>query len=278
MKQPYISLNNDIQIPQIGLGVWQTKDGAEVERAVSAALDAGYRLIDTAAVYGNESGVGNAIAASSIARKDIFITTKLWNSDQGYDATLAAFDKSLARLGLDYIDLYLIHWPTPAKDTYIDTWRAFEKLYADGKVRAIGVSNFTIDHLKRLLANSNVAPAVNQVELHPYLPQTELRTFCQLHGIAVESWSPLGGSGGDIMTNDIVQTIAANHHVSPAQVLLRWHLQNNLIVIPKSVHPERIVQNIDVFGFALSPGDMAQLATLETGKRFGPDPDTANFT
>lgn len=278
MNPPYKTLNNDIVIPQLGLGVWQTKDGSEVETAVSAALAAGYRLIDTAAVYGNESGVGRAIAASPVPREDIFVTTKLWNSDQGYDKTLAAFDKSLQRLGLDYVDLYLIHWPTPAKDAYIDTWRAMEQLYAEGKVRAIGVSNFNIDHLERLLQHSTIVPAVNQVELHPYFPQQELRDYCHKHGIAVESWSPLGGSGGDILTNEAVQAIASNHQVSPAQVILRWHLQNDLIVIPKSVHPERIAQNIDVFDFELTNDDMRQMATLNIGKRFGPDPDSANFT
>ncbi|MDB5187471.1 MAG: glyoxal reductase [Candidatus Saccharibacteria bacterium] len=276
--QSLIQLNNEVVMPQLGLGVWQAKDGHEVETAVSTALDCGYRLIDTAAVYGNEQGVGRAIAASSVPREDIFVTTKVWNADQGYDQTLAAFNKSLQRLGLDYIDLYLIHWPVPVKDTYIETWRALEKLYADGKVKAIGVSNFTIEYLERLMNESTIVPAVNQIELHPRFSQKELRAFCSKHSIAVESYTPLGGTDGNLLDEPLLKEIGSQYGKSPAQVVLRWHIQNNLIVIPKSVTPSRIMQNIDIFDFELNTDDMNRLDNLNTDTRIGSDPETANFT
>jgi diketogulonate reductase-like aldo/keto reductase len=277
MTQPHITLNNNVSMPQLGLGVWQTQDGAEVETAVTAAIDAGYRLIDTAAVYGNETGVGNAIAASSVPRDELFITTKLWNADQGYERTLAAFDKSLKRLGLDYVDLYLIHWPVPAEDAYVETWKAFESLYADGKIRAIGVSNFTPAYLDRLMSETTIVPAVNQIELHPRFSQEATRRYCQEHGIAVESWSPLGGTGGDLLHEPLLARIGEQYGKSPAQVVLRWHLQHELIVIPKSVSPERIRQNFDIFHFKLSAEDMAAIDALNTDTRVGADPETANF-
>lgn len=276
--QPFITLNNGIKIPQLGLGVWQAKDGKEVETAVEAAIECGYRLIDTAAVYGNETGVGRAIARSGVPREELFITTKVWNADQGYNQTLAAFEKSLQRLKLDYVDLYLIHWPVPAKDMYLDTWRALEKLYADGKVKSIGVSNFTPAYIERLLNESTVIPAVNQIELHPRLSQEQLREYCDEHNIAVESYSPLGGAGGDILSDPILQQIGDKYGKSTAQVVLRWHIQQGLIVIPKSVTPERIKQNIDIFDFTLSDGDMLSINTLNTNTRVGSDPETANFT
>jgi 2,5-diketo-D-gluconate reductase A len=276
--QSLIQLNNEVVIPQLGLGVWQAKDGREVEQAVQTAIECGYRLIDTAAVYGNEKGVGRAIATSSIAREELFITTKVWNADQGYEQTLAAFDKSLERLGLDYIDLYLIHWPVPAQDLYVDTWRALERLYQDGKVRAIGVSNFTIDYLERLMGESTIIPAVNQIELHPHLTQIELRDYCKQHGIAVESYSPLGGAGGTLLQEPVLNDIGQRHSKSPAQVIIRWHVQNGLIVIPKSITPERIKQNIDVFNFELSAEEMAAINALNVDTRVGSDPTTANFT
>jgi diketogulonate reductase-like aldo/keto reductase len=276
--QSLIQLNNEVVIPQLGLGVWQAKDGKEVETAVRVAIECGYRLIDTAAVYGNEKGVGRAIAASGIPREELFVTTKVWNADQGYDATLVAFDKSLDRLGLDYVDLYLIHWPVPAKDKYIDTWRALEKLYTDGKVRSIGVSNFTVEYLERLMNKATIIPAVNQIELHPHLSQIELRDFCKLHGIAVESYSPLGGTGGDLLEEPVLRQIGDTYGKTPAQVVIRWHIQNGLIVIPKSVTPERIRQNIDVFDFELSPDDMLTINGLNMNSRVGSDPTTANFT
>jgi diketogulonate reductase-like aldo/keto reductase len=265
-------------MPQLGLGVWQAKDGQEVETAVSAALESGYRLIDTAAVYGNETGVGRAIAASSIPREEIFLTTKVWNADQGYDQTIEAFNKSLERLGVEYIDLYLIHWPTPAKDRYIETWQAMEKLYSEGKIRAIGVSNFTIEYLERLMDETTIVPAVNQVELHPLLSQEPLRDFCQKNKIAVESYSPLGGTGGTLLELPVLKEIGDQYGKSPAQVILRWHIQNNLIVIPKSVTPSRIAQNIDIFDFTLSASDMDRLDQLNNGTRIGSDPESANFT
>lgn len=274
---PYTVLNNGTSIPQLGLGVWQAKDGVEVEAAIATALDAGYRLIDTAAVYANETGVGNAIRSSNVPREELFITTKLWNADQGYDNTLKAFDKSLGKLGLDYIDLYLIHWPTPAQGLFIETWKAFEELYKSGRVKAIGVSNFQTHHLDELLAVATIKPVVNQVELHPYFPQTELREYGKQHDIAIESWSPIGGRGGALLKEPVLQEIGQKHGKSPAQIVIRWHIQNDLVVIPKSVHKQRIEENINVFDFELDQADMMAVNSLETGVRVGPNPDTANF-
>lgn len=276
--QPYVTLNNGIEMPQIGLGVWQATDGEQVETAVSAALKAGYRLIDTAAVYGNEKGVGRAIKASGIPRDEIFVTTKLWNADQGYSSTLDAFAKSLTRLDLDYVDLYLIHWPVPAANKYIETWRAFEKIFTDGLARSIGVSNFKPDHLLNLLEHTEIVPAVNQIELHPQFPQHGTRELCKQYDVAVESYSPLGSSKGQILTDQRITDIATKHNKTPAQIIIRWHIQQDLIVIPKSVSPDRIEQNIDVFDFSLDDEDMQMIATLDTGERIGSDPDTANFT
>jgi len=270
---PNVTLNNGVTMPQLGFGVFQVPD-QETTAAVSHALEAGYRSIDTAAIYGNERGVGKAIADSGIAREDLFVTTKLWNEHQGYDTTLAAFDASLDKLGLDHVDLYLIHWPTPARDLYLDTYRALEKILADGRTRAIGVSNFQVSHLRRLLDHTGITPAVNQVELHPGLQQQELRAFHAEHGIATEAWSPL--AQGAVLGDEAVVRVAEAHGVTPAQVVLRWHLQTGNIVIPKSVTPERIRQNLDVFGFQLTPADLAALAGLDRGLRTGPDPDTLN--
>jgi 2,5-diketo-D-gluconate reductase A len=269
---PTITLNNGVVMPQLGFGVFQVPD-AETTDAVTAALNAGYRSIDTAAAYRNEKGVGIALAESGIKREELFVTTKLQNPDQGYDSTLRAFDHSLGQLGLDVVDLYLIHWPRPAKDQYLDTWRAFEKLYADGRVRAIGVSNFQPEHLRRLFDNSEIVPAVNQIELHPFLVQEELRAFDAKHGIATEAWSPLA-KGGELLSNPAVTGIAQRLERTPAQVVLRWHIQLGNVVIPKSVTPARIVQNIDVFDFELTDADIAALTALDKGLRTGPDPDT----
>jgi diketogulonate reductase-like aldo/keto reductase len=274
---PMITLSNDAMIPQLGLGVWQTRDGAEVESAVSSALAAGYRMIDTAAVYGNEVGVGNAIRSSGIDRSQIFVTTKVWNPDQGYDKTLAAFESSMKKLDIEYIDLYLIHWPMPAVGLYKETWRALEKLYADGRVKAIGVSNFHVAHLDDLLTTATVVPMVNQIELHPYLPQHELRQYGKQHNIAIESWSPIGGGGGTLLSEPVLARIGETYGKSPAQVVIRWHIQSGLIVIPKSVHADRITQNIDVFDFHLSAQDMESIDHLQNDHRTGPNPDTANF-
>ncbi|OMI36878.1 aldo/keto reductase [Streptomyces sparsogenes] len=270
---PTITLNNGVQIPQLGFGVFQVPD-VETAAAVTAALEAGYRSIDTAAIYGNESGVGKALADSGIARDDLFITTKLWNSDQGYDATLKAFDAALDKLGLDYVDLYLIHWPTPARDLYRESWKAIEKLAADGRIRAAGVSNFQPAHLRRLLEGTDLVPVVNQIELHPGLQQNELRALHADLNIATEAWSPL--AQGAVLRDDAITTLAAQHGKSPAQVVLRWHLQLGNIVIPKSVTPARIRENIDVFDFTLSDEEMVAIAALDRGLRTGPDPDTLN--
>ncbi|MER5852517.1 aldo/keto reductase [Streptomyces sp. NPDC002012] len=270
---PTVKLNNGVEIPQLGFGVFQVSDD-QTTAAVSAALEAGYRSIDTAAIYGNETGVGRALTASGLPREDLFVTTKLWNADQGYDSTLRAFDASLAKLGLDRIDLYLIHWPTPARDLYLDSWRAIERLAADGRIGAAGVSNFQPAHLQRLLDNSELVPAVNQVELHPGLQQAELRAFHAEHGIATEAWSPL--AQGAVLSDPAITTIAERTGKSPAQVVLRWHLQLGNIVIPKSVTPSRIRQNLDVFDFQLTDEDMAAIAATDRNLRTGPHPDQFN--
>ncbi|MCX5400957.1 aldo/keto reductase [Streptomyces sp. NBC_00102] len=273
-KVPSLSLNNGVDMPQLGFGVWQVPDD-EAERAVVTAIEAGYRSIDTAAIYGNESGTGKAIAASGVARDELFVTTKLWNDAQGYDATLKAFDDSLDKLGLDYVDLYLIHWPTPEKDRYVDTYRAFEKLYADGRAKAIGVSNFLPEHIERLVGETSVVPVINQIELHPQLQQAESRAVHAKHSIATEAWSPLG-SGRGLLEVPTVVAVAQKHGRTPAQVVLRWHLQLGNVVIPKSVTPSRIAENIDVFDFELDADDLAAFAALDEGKRLGPNPAEFN--
>ncbi|MGP3636140.1 aldo/keto reductase [Streptomyces sp. 24-1644] len=267
---PSLTLNNGVDMPQLGFGVWQVPDD-EAEKAVATAIESGYRSIDTAAIYENEVGTGKAIATSGVARDELFVTTKLWNSEQGHDKTLRAFDASLDKLGLDYVDLYLIHWPLPSKGTYVDTYKALEKIQADGRAKAIGVSNFLPAHLERLIAETSVVPAVNQVELHPQLQQTELRAFHAQHGIATEAWSPLG-QGKGLLEVPTVVAIARKHGRTPAQVVLRWHIQTGNVVIPKSVTPSRIVENLDVFGFELDADDLAAFAALDEGKRLGPDP------
>lgn len=271
-KVPSIALNNGIEMPQLGFGVWQVPDD-EAATTVGHALDAGYRSIDTAAIYGNEAGTGRALAATDIPRAELFVTTKLWNAEQGYDSTLRAFDASLAKLGLEYIDLYLIHWPIPARDMYVDTYKALEKIYADGRAKAIGVSNFQPAHLERLLGEVSVVPAVNQIELHPQFQQAESRALHARHGIATEAWSPLG-QGKGLLADPTIAEIAAKHGKTPAQVVLRWHLQLGNIVIPKSATPSRIAENIDVFDFALDDADLAAVTGLDAGKRLGPDPLT----
>jgi 2,5-diketo-D-gluconate reductase A len=270
-----ITLNNNVHIPQLGFGVFQVPP-EDTERVVSTALETGYRSIDTAAAYQNEEGVGRAIASSGLARDEVFVTTKLWNPDHGYDRALRAFDASTRRLGLDTVDLYLIHWPVPAADRYVETWKALEKLAADSRVRAIGVSNFTVEHLRRLFAETGTVPAVNQVELHPHFQQADLRAEHAEHGIATEAWSPLGQ--GAALSDATVTGLAERHGVTPAQVVLRWHLQLGNIVIPKSVTPARIRENFDVFSFDLSAEDLSAIADLETGRRIGPDPATFNMT
>ncbi|MET7507792.1 aldo/keto reductase [Streptomyces albidoflavus] len=273
-KVPPIILNNGVQMPQLGFGVWQVPDD-EAFTAVGAALDAGYRSIDTAAAYGNEEGTGKAIARSGIPREELFVTTKLWNSDHGYDAALRAFDSSLEKLGLDHVDLYLIHWPLPAKDTAVDTYKALEKIYSEGRARAIGVSNFLPEHLERLIDATSIIPAVNQIELHPHLQQRAAREYHDEQGITTEAWSPLGQGKGLLEVPAIV-AIAQKHNVTPAQVVLRWHVQLGNVAIPKSVTPSRIVENIDIFSFELDEEDMAAIRALNEDRRLGPDPAEFN--
>jgi 2,5-diketo-D-gluconate reductase A len=273
--QSTILFHDGNSIPQVGLGVWRTPNDTAVT-AVQAALSAGYRHVDTAAVYENEDGVGEGIRASGIARSEIFLTTKLWNADQGYDSTLKAFDASLKRLGTDYVDLYLIHWPAPKRDQYVDTWKAFIQLQKEGRARSIGVSNFHPEHLQRLIDETGVTPVINQIELHPDFPQKENRAYHEKHRIVTESWSPLGQ--GTLLENPVVAKVAAKHGRTPAQVIIRWHIDNGLVVIPKSVTPSRIEENFKVFDFRLDAEDMAAFAGLEKGgKRIGPDPMTAAF-
>jgi len=243
---------------------------------VTIAFEAGYRHVDTAAAYRNERGVGKAVAESGLPREDVYITTKLWNSEQGYDSTLKAFDASVDRLGVDYVDLYLIHWPLPARNTFVDTFKAFAQLRDQGRVRSIGVSNFEPEHLRILVDATGIVPAVNQVELHPRFAQEELREVHKQMGIATEAWAPLGQ--GALLDNPTVVEVADRHGKTPAQVLIRWHIQLGNIVIPKSVTPERIVSNFDVFDLELSEQDMASISSLGDGTRMGPDPRTFDFT
>jgi len=268
---PSLTLNNGVAIPQLGLGVFLIPPD-ETATAVATALDAGYRLIDTAQGYQNEEGVGEAIARSEVPREDIFVTTKLVNGQHGYDRALAGFDASVKRLGLDVIDLFLIHWPLPMFDQYVDTWRAFEQLLGDGRVRSIGVSNFKIEHLERLADETDITPAVNQVELHPQFPQEELRRYHDAHGIVTESWGPLGQNRG-LLDDARVAELAEKKGRTPAQVVLRWHIQIGNVVIPKSVTPHRIRENIDAFDFELDDVDMETFTDLNVGRRLGPDPN-----
>lgn len=270
---PALTLNNGVEIPQLGFGVFQIPTDDTVS-AVTKAFEVGYRHIDTAAMYGNEREVGQAVRDSGLAREDVFVTTKLDNDSHGYDEARAAFDASIGALGLDYVDLYLIHWPQPANDRYIDTWRAFEQIYADGRAKSIGVSNFQPNHLRRLIAETTVLPAVNQVEVHPTFTQPELRAVHADLGIVTEAWSPLGQAAD--LENATVTRIAGSLDKTPAQVVLRWHLQRGDVVFPKSVTPERIEANFDVFDFELSGSDMVDVDSLEAGNRMGPDPDEFN--
>ena len=269
---PLITLNDGVQIPQLGLGVWQLDDEQAYASSV-AALKAGYRHIDTAMIYGNEAGVGRAIAESGLAREEIFVTTKLWNTDQGFDSTLRAFDASLAKLGLEQLDLYLIHWALPKKAAYRDTWKAFVRLQQEGRVRSIGVSNFHAEHLQHIIGDTGVTPSVNQIELHPDFAQVDLVEFCKGLNIVTESWSPLG-QGGALLSQPVLSQIAEKHGKSATQVILRWHIQNQHVVIPRSSNPERIAQNLDVFDFVLDAQDLQAIAQIPQTGRLGPNPDT----
>jgi len=268
---PAVRLHDGVEIPQLGFGVFQVPP-EKTQDAVEEALESGYRHIDTAAAYRNERGVGAAIAASGIPREEIFVTTKLWNSAQGYESTLGAFEKSIARLGLDQVDLYLIHWPVPSEGRALDTWRAFEKIHAEGGARTIGVSNFRIEDLEMLEREAEMLPTVNQIELHPHFPQAELRSWHLEHRIATESWSPL--AQGELLANETIAVVAARHDRTPAQAILRWHLQLGNVVIPKSATPKRIRENFALFDFELTDADMAEIAALDVGQRIGPDPST----
>jgi 2,5-diketo-D-gluconate reductase A len=268
---PNVRLSDGVEIPQLGFGVFQVPPD-ETQRAVEDALAAGYRHLDTAAAYRNERGVAAGIAASAVPRREIFVTTKLWNSEQGFDSTLAAFEKSIENLDTGHVDLYLIHWPVPARDLYLDTWRAFERIKEEGGARSIGVSNFRVEDLDRMSLEAGQMPTINQVELHPLLQQTELRAWHAEHGIATEAWSPL--AQGEVLGDDTLATIAAHHERTVAQVILRWHLQLGNVVIPKSVTPARVRENFDLFDFELTEDDLAAIARLDAGHRTGPDPST----
>lgn len=276
MTVPTIALNDGTTIPQLGFGVFKV-DPDETERIVSDALEVGYRHIDTAAIYGNEVGVGRAIAASGIPRDELYVTTKLWNSDQGTQSAFDAIDLSLEKLGLESVNLYLIHWPRPDLDKYLETWLAMEQIRESGKTTSIGVSNFHIPHLEKILAGSSTVPVVDQIELHPGLAQLPLRAFGREKGIAIEAWGPLGQGKYDLFGMEPVASAAAAHGVTPAQVVIRWHLQNGIIVFPKSNSRERMAENFDVFGFELTPAEIAAIDALDQGLRVGSDPDAATF-
>jgi len=272
---PTVLLNDGRSIPQLGLGVWQASND-QAAQAVRAALQAGYRHVDTAAIYDNETGVGEGIRSAGVKREEIFVTTKLWNDAQGGDSALKAFDQSLKRLKLDYVDLYLIHWPAPRKDRYVESWKTLVRLQKEGRAKSIGVSNFMPEHLDRIIAETGVTPVLNQIELHPHFQQATLRAAHAKRNIVTESWSPLGQ--GKLLSDPVIAAIAAKHKRTPAQVIIRWHLDSGLVVIPKSVTPSRIVENADVFGFSLDADDKARIATLDAQNgRLGPDPLTAAF-
>lgn len=270
-----LMLNTDgVQIPQLGFGVWQVS-ADDAEHAVTTALRAGYRHVDTAAAYENEEGVGRAVRAAGVPREKVFVTTKLWNGD--HERAEQAFDESLARLGLDYVDLFLIHWPAPQQDRYVQAWRALEKIYRDGRAKAIGVSNFTVATLTRLMEETDITPSINQIELHPYFQQREMRAFHEANGILTEAWSPLG-QGKGLLADPALRVLSEKYGKTPAQIVLRWHLQLGNVVIPKSVTPSRIEENIDVFDFILDTEDMAAIGAMNAGRRIGPDPDSFNLT
>ncbi|MBB3950589.1 aldo/keto reductase [Aureimonas jatrophae] len=275
-EQTHIKLNDGREIPQVGLGVFKVPD-EDAAAAVRTALEAGYRHVDTAAVYKNERGVGEGLRAAGVPRDEVFVTTKLWNESQGFDATLRAFDESLEKLGLDAVDLYLIHWPSPARGLFVDTWKAFRRLHEEGRAQSIGVSNFTAEHIDQIVAETGITPVLNQIELHPRFQQRALREAMDQRGVVTESWSPLG-QGGDMLKDPVLARIAEKHGKTAAQVVIRWHVDNELVVIPKSVTPSRIAENIDVFGFRLDDEDLAAIGGLDAADgRIGPDPMTAKF-
>ncbi|MCF6332886.1 MAG: aldo/keto reductase [Draconibacterium sp.] len=268
-----VKLNNGVEMPWLGLGVFRSKDGEEVENAVKTALTNGYLSIDTAAIYQNEKGVGKAIKESKIPREDIFLTSKVWNSEQGYTTTLAAFEESLDKLQTGYLDLYLIHWPKGKKS--FETWKALEELYEEGRIRAIGISNFLVHHLEDFLPECKIIPSVNQVEFHPELIQPELLEYCQNKGIQLEAWSPI--MKGKVNDVPLIQELAAKYGKTPVQIVLRWDIQKSVVTIPKSVTPERIISNANIFDFELNLKDMNKIDQLDQNKRIGFHPDQINF-
>ncbi|MBB5149653.1 MULTISPECIES: aldo/keto reductase [Ureibacillus] len=273
MAIPSKTLANGVEMPYLGLGVYKMEDHEEALNAMDTALKLGYRAIDTASLYNNEREVGEAIRASGIPREEIFVTTKVWNNDQGYDETLRAFETSLKKLGLDYVDLYLTHWPV--EDKFIDTYRAIERLYEEKLIRVPGVSNHHQHHLEKIFAKANVKPMVNQVECHPYLQQDELRAFCREHEIAVTAWSPIGK--GRLLNDNTLVKLAEKYGKTPAQIVLRWHYQNDTITIPKSVTPSRIAENMQIFDFELSNEDMLEIKMINKNERYGQNPDNFHF-
>lgn len=264
-----VILNNQVAMPQIGLGVWQSGNGAELDAAIKTALDVGYRHFDTASFYKNESGVGKAITDFGIDRKEVFVTTKVWNDDQGYDTTLKAFEKSLNELEMDYVDLYLVHWPVKGK--YIETWKALEHIYDKGLAKSIGISNFLHHHLEDLLPHCNVKPMVNQLEHHPFLVQQDLQHFCKENSIQFEAWRPL--LGGDLNSIGIINLLAKKYTKTPAQIILRWNIQNGIVTIPKSINSNRIKENFDIWNFGLEQKELEAISVLDKHQRLGPDPD-----
>lgn len=275
MQNFLISLNDSMKMPTVGFGTWKVEEGDGAE-TVSAAIESGYRLIDTAMIYNNEKGVGEGIKKSGLSREEIFLTTKVWNSDQGYDQTLRAFEKSLERLKTDYIDLYLIHWPMPEMKKYVGTWKALIKLRSTGMVKSIGVSNFNEALILELIENTGITPAVNQVELHPFFQQRALREFHFKHKIATEAYTPLGR--GNIFDHPIIQKLALKYEKTPAQIILRWHFENGIIAIPKSSHRMRMLENLDIFNFRLSADDLIEIGSMDSvSGRLGQDPLTAQF-
>ncbi|GAE33093.1 aldo/keto reductase [Alkalihalobacillus akibai] len=272
--QSTTTLHNGVKMPWLGLGVFLVEEGQEVVSSVKAAIEAGYRSIDTAELYANEEGVGQAIAESNVPREELFLTSKVWNNHQGYESTIEAFEESLRKLGTDYLDLYLIHWPCPGIGKYVETWKALEQLYKDGRVRAIGVSNFNVSHLEDIINQCEIVPMVNQVEYHPRLTQTELHEFCKKHQIQLEAWSPL--MRGGLLEDPTINEIANKYGKSTAQVILRWDLQNEVVTIPKSIKAHRIQENADVFDFELTEEEMGKISALNQDERIGPDPDEFN--